>query len=780
MQTKLPLLCWILTACLTSFCGAQDKETGNPNIDPNSNIQELPTIDQDAFDVIYTKKEAGGDKIKVAPLPFPDRKVPTDQAGKKMIVVWLERSDKKFEISWDDIERIELYEQIIMREIDEMVAAKDYAGAFRYIGFLYRNYPKTPGLDDMRKRLLLENGAYLFSQKQYEAALVVMESLYRGDPRYEASKVSTAISKLADFIIGEKMAQKDLPRSQRWIKRFETEFPQLDLSGVQKWKDELQSMAQAKMDECLALKEQKKYRAAKDVAMEVLATWPDIPGINELITELDEIYPSVRIGVMQKAIRFDPSNLVNWSGRRGGALLVRQLFELRQIGTEGGSYAMPLGKFTQSDDRRSINITLNGIDGKEVRQWDAYWVAQWVANRADPNSPEYLPAWASVFRDAIVSGPGQLEVRLQNPHVLPQALMQWPFPPELFQVLSEQERLKVETTYQPGPIDERTNAYIFRDGAKRSDKQPMEITEIYYSNPVDARNDLLRGEIDAIDQIFPADASKLGSRDGIRIDTYALPTVYSLVVRPTDHAYLKKLEFRRALLYAVDREKLLFNELLGGNNKADGRLISGPFPAGVSVDDPLAYAYDFTVEPYKYQPRLAKLLVTLTQKHLEDAAKKAEKPVEPLKPIRLGVPSLEAMTVAGGAFVQQWQAIGIPAELVVLPPGEVLDQDGSCDLVMVAAAVWEPATDADRFLGEGGPAAVEDPFIVQGLKSLRGARNWREVRARTQELHRLVHYHLPILPLWQITDRFAVRNSIQGVTPRPVTLYQDIQRWRLK
>ena len=99
--------------------------------------------------------------------------------------------------SWDDIERIELYEQIIMREIDEMVAAKDYAGAFRYIGFLYRNYPNTPDLDAMRKRLLLENGAYLFSQKQYEAALVVMESLYRGDSNYEASKVSTAISRLA-------------------------------------------------------------------------------------------------------------------------------------------------------------------------------------------------------------------------------------------------------------------------------------------------------------------------------------------------------------------------------------------------------------------------------------------------------------------------------------------------------------------------------------------------------------------------------------------------------
>lgn len=777
MLIRLSIYCLLFVICFVSPRAFAQTQNGD---DPNSNILELPTIDQDAFDVIYIKKEAGGEKIKVAPLPFPDRVVPTDQAGKKMIIVWLEQPDKKFEISWDDIERIELYEQIIMREIEEMVAAKDYAGAFRYIGFLYRNYPNTPNLDDLRKRLLLENGAYLFAQKQYEAALVVMESLYRGDPNYESSKVSTAISRLADFIIGESMKKNDLPRSQRWIKRFETEFPQLDLTGVRKWRGELEAMAQSKMDECLKLKEQEKYRAAKDMAIEVVATWPEIEGINELIAELDEIYPSIRVGVMQKAIRFEPGNIINWSGRRGGALTVRSLFELRKIGTEGGSYAMPLGKFSQSDDRRSLNIQLTGIDSKEVPQWDAYWLAQWVASRADPNSPNYLPAWASVFSDAVVTSPSQLDVRLQNPHVLPQALMQWPLPEELLEVLPEPELLKVQTAFELGPVDERTNAYILREGVKRTEKQPVEITEVYYSDPTRARSDFLRGEIDAIDQIFPADAERLASQEGVRIDTYALPTVYSIVVRPTDHAYLKKLEFRRALMYAIDRERLLYQEILGGNNKADGRLVSGPFPAGVSVDDPLAYAYDFSIEPYSYQPRLAKLLVTLTQKHLEEAAKKAEKAVEPLKPVRLGVPSLETMSVAGGAMVQQWQAVGIPAELVILPPGEVLDQDGSCDLVMVAAAMWEPATDADRFLGEGGPAAIEDPFIVQGLKSLRGARNWREVRARTQELHRLVHYHLPILPLWQIIDRFAVRNTIQGVTPRPVSLYQDIQRWRLK
>lgn len=767
-----------LLALISSGLYAQNEATPTPPA--GNNIEELPTIDQDAFDVIYLKKEAGGETIKVAPLPFADRVVPTDQAGKKMIITWLERPDQKYEIAWDDIERIELYEQIIMREINEMVEKKDYPGAFRYIGFLFRNYPNTPNLDDLRKRLLLDNGAHLFSQKQYESALVVMESLYRGDPNFESSKVGTAISRLADTLISEAMEKQNLPRAQQWIKRFDTEFPQLDLSGVSKWKQELEAMAKTKFDESLALKEQQKYREAKAVAREVIATWPDLAGAAELIADLDSLYPSLTIGVMQKATRFEPSSLINWPARRGGHLVIRSLFELRQIGTEGGSYSFPLGRFQQSDDRKEISLQLTGVDGKSVQQWDAYWMAQWVARRASPQSPDYLPAWASIFRDAVVTSPGQMSIRLRNPHILPQALMQWPFPQELFDILSPEESAKVQTLFALGPTDDLLTSYILQDRSKRIEKQPVEINERFYTDATEARNDLLRGEIDAIDQIFPADAISLANQPNIKVDSYALPTVYSLVVRPTQHAYMKKLEFRRALMYGLDRERLLYGELLGTANQDDGKLVSGPFPQGTGIDDPLAYAYDFSIQPYRYQPRLAKLLVLLTQKNIDEMAKKAEKNPEPLTPVRLGVPSLEAMRVAGGAMVQQWQAIGIPAELVILPPGEALDSDGSCDLVLVASAVWEPATDAERLLGDGGPAAIEDPFIVQALRSLREARNWREVRQRTQELHRLVHYHLPILPLWQITDRFAVRDTIQGVAKRPVSLYQDVQRWRLK
>jgi hypothetical protein len=63
---------------------------------------------------------------------------------------------------------------------------------------------------------------------------------------------------------------------------------------------------------------------------------------------------------------------------------------------------------------------------------------------------------------------------------------------------------------------------------------------------------------------------------------------------------------------------------------------------------------------------------------------------------------------------------------------------------------------------------------------LRDSRNWRDVRNSLLDLHQVIAFHLPVLPLWQVTDRFAVRRNVQGVTDRPVSLYQDVQNWRME
>ncbi len=121
----------------------------------------------------------------------------------------------------------------------------------------------------------------------------------------------------------------------------------------------------------------------------------------------------------------------------------------------------------------------------------------------------------------------------------------------------------------------------------------------------------------------------------------------------------------------------------------------------------------------------------------------------------------------------------VPAELVVLSHDATSRDTPPVDLVYVSAALWEPATDAERLLGNDGIARSDNIFIVQVLSNLRTAKNWREIRQFCQDLHLLVNSHLPILPLWQVGESFAYRTQLQGIPKRPVSLYQDIQRWRL-
>jgi hypothetical protein len=46
-------------------------------------------------------------------------------------------------------------------------------------------------------------------------------------------------------------------------------------------------------------------------------------------------------------------------------------------------------------------------------------------------------------------------------------------------------------------------------------------------------------------------------------------------------------------------------------------------------------------------------------------------------------------------------------------------------------------------------------------------------------LHRTASSELPIIPLWQLVDAFAYRREVTGVGQEIVSLYQNVERWRL-
>ncbi len=131
---------------------------------------------------------------------------------------------------------------------------------------------------------------------------------------------------------------------------------------------------------------------------------------------------------------------------------------------------------------------------------------------------------------------------------------------------------------------------------------------------------------------------------------------------------------------------------------------------GSETNDPLNYAYDANIKPKPYEPRLARLLVYMTEKEVAAQAQKMKQAVPENTPLRLGVPNYELTRVAGQALVEQWKLVGIKAEVVLLPEGKAFAPEANCDLVYLTATMWEPAIDIERLLGGGSPAKSNNPL----------------------------------------------------------------------
>ncbi len=732
---------------------------------------EPPLIDQTPADLIILKAEAGSEpeRVKVLPIPFPNRELPSNPRDSDKIEVVLEDyPDRQYEIAWRAIEKIELYEQRIYDEALAKMREKDFIAAFQNLSFLMKNYPGMRRLEGLRQEFLLKSAADRYAAGEFPQTLSALEELRDTAPGYQSATVERVLSEVAGSLIDSYQQAGDLGSAKALLNRLRSKYgPTLPV--VQTWQRKLQDLAQAKRAQAVTLIEAKRFREAREAVMEMLSILPDLEEGKRLIREINSQHPMIRVGVMQRSGELNPSSLINWPARRAGSLVYQSVFQFLETGAEGGRYGFALGPpARQSDDRQQLILSL---DPNVSSSLDAFGLAQLVLQRADPQHPDYDPSWAAIFKSVSAKSAKQLVVQLKRPNVLPQALLQWTLPDE------PARASPLPGKYERTMSDEFESSFTLRPGNERQG-QPVEIVEIFYEDPKDAVNDLLRGEIDILDQLYPADAKRLAASTRLRIGSYALPTTHMLIP-VSDDPYLAKDKFRRALLYATNRQAMLTGELLNSENLDDGRLVSGPFPIGGGESDPLAYAYNADITPTEYSPHLARLLIVMAEQELQESAKKTKQPLPERKKLTVGCPDFEFARVAVQGMIQQWMSVGIEAEMVILPPGETSHPSVECDLLYLTTTMWEPATDIERLLGGNGIATTDNPFIVLALEKLRAARNWREVRLAMQDLHQLVDYHLPVLPLWQVTDRFAVSRYVEGLEEDPVSLYQDVASWRV-
>lgn len=746
---------------------------------PIVSAQDAPQklIEKRPYDMIKLK-ENGGTIIYVEPIKFPDRQIPKKPKPSDKIKVRPTGEDGEYEVQWSDIEKVVLYEKLVLDELEAFTKAGKFDDAYDYLDFMLRNYPKAEGLDEVRQEYLFAAAGDAFRRQQLSEALGIAEELLRLNPEYSAGGGRTLIAvvgSIVDKMVEKYVEAKDFRSARAILLRIAKQYRAEKEALFTKWSERLGGEALEHRDAARTALEEKRFVDAYDAWARMEDVWPLVEGAAELTSEMERQYPLIRVAVTQPPRDFVVRHLGDQAARRAGRLVDRTLLEFVGAGTEGGKYVSPWGSWEKSDDSMLLSLKL-GADVADV-SLTGYDFARRLSELADRDRPGYSTAWARLIGGIRVQNVQRVEMELLRPHVLPEAFL-------TLSMRSETRDLNDWRDGGQGPFTlfaQENNQTRYVRNAQLAPTLRPKLAEIVERRYDDVKRSLLalkRGEVDALDQVFPGDIAELRGMTDVTVANYELAHTH-LLVPCKPHPYFANRNFRRALVAGLNREQILGQAIYQGGAPTGAMVVSAPFLAPMRENDPRAYGYNSNIAPRAFDARLALALRLLTGSELQVEAKRKEAAAPALEPIVLGHPADEVSRIASRAIEAQWKIIGVPVKLVEFPPGVFYDESRKCHLIYVTTGMWEPLVDARRLLSQPDVEPLVSTHILNTLRQIDSAKNWREARERLLELHRLLHEELPVLPLWQTVDAFAYRQRLRGIVPGAVSFYQGVEGWNI-
>ena len=272
---------------------------------------------------------------------------------------------------------------------------------------------------------------------------------------------------------------------------------------------------------------------------------------------------------------------------------------------KGAIYRSPFGEWSLDESGRELTFKLNPA----ARRPRPTRSPATCSRSRRPAAATFRSDLASLVESVSIAADNSVVLHLKRVHVRPESLFQFP-PPATnrdatggarptgpFSIADYAPDLVVFARATPLPRSEGPG-----EGGPRA------IVEQTMPSDEAAVAALLGGEVDVLDRVPPWQLERLRTVPEVRIGSYKLPTVHVLIPN-LDRPLLAKREFRRALCYGIDRKWIVDRVLLGGRAVPGFEAISGPFPAGTSLNDPIRYGYNNQVQPRPFEPRLASILV---------------------------------------------------------------------------------------------------------------------------------------------------------------------------
>jgi ABC-type transport system substrate-binding protein len=325
-----------------------------------------------------------------------------------------------------------------------------------------------------------------------------------------------------------------------------------------------------------------------------------------------------------------------------------------------------------------------------------------------------------------------------------------------------------------------------------------EIIEQRYDSHEKAYQGLIHGEVwmlpDLPDWIVRRAQTDRTLEKDFFIQKYAVPTTHVLQFNPKSRPLAFR-ELRRALLQAIDRDKLL-NEIVlrdkvliadlaerdkllkerGADDKrvkeldktirerrqaAHARVVNSPFPS-------FSYANSPNLLPQGLDLSSAVAMSIAVTNQMGGQ----------IPPLRLAVPPEPIPQAIATKLLTAWRRVGI--QVVPVEAGSA-DAAG-WDIAYRTVQITEPIVELWPFLTVQDRAYIEDlaPFpdwLRQELISLDRTVDWNHAVELIQTLHRHLWADVRMIPLWEVDGYIIYRKQLRGVPTEPLHCYEQIDRW---
>ncbi|HYW81019.1 MAG TPA: ABC transporter substrate-binding protein, partial [Thermoguttaceae bacterium] len=658
---------------------------------------ELPLYEQTPYDQITLDAANKSEVLKVQRIDFPGRQVPPPESRTgKLTVHFLDDSATEYVVYWRSIKKVELFEQLILTRANELAEARQFEEAYDYFDFLHNSYPNLPGLAQGMEDFLWKEAGASHRAGQYDLALAMLREVYQRNPK--RPNLDKALGMATGELIKKYEGEENYAAIRQLLGQLADWFP--DQPVVVAQSNEFRRKANDLLDAARTAMQRGDVSEAIRLTKRQQFIWPALEGAKELAETLHQRHPHVVVGVCMPAVDATPGHSLDFGSWRSSRLQFRTLTEFVGSSTDGGRYVCPMGRIEIDALERRVSIDLRPDIGwaSGASRLTANDVARRLLAMADPDDAAYRIDWAELLGSLTVRQVYGLDIQLQRTHVRPDALLQTIVLPYTTPDAVSNATL-ANGPYVVASQNEDETIYLpNRQYFAAEPGQPVKIVERYYAEGAEAIHALKQGEIRVLDRISPWGLSVVREDEELVVARYGAPLVHCLVPNMR-RPLTSRRTFRRALIYGIHRDAIL-GQLTGGGSLPGCSLLSGPFPCGVNRDDPIGYAYDTTIEPRSYDPRLAIALMKISLQEVVDSLLEQgqEQTVDEMLPLILAHPANEIARSACSSIQKQLKLIGIPVALKELPDGMPNRVPDDVDLMYVELALWEPVVDARRLL----------------------------------------------------------------------------------